>query len=699
MGTLGYYTGRALQLSPGDVAKVAARRALRSARQWLYRRGQGRPTVSEDILRTALQPRPEAWCDVARRKGTVAALLEADGAADRAWARAERALARTFRVFGRDVSFGRRGPLQWSMDPVSGHRFPLVPWTDLELTSAGGDPKFPWQLGRLESVISLGQGYWLGIAHEERSHFADEFVALTTDFLLANPVGMGIQWACPMEVSLRAANLAQALYMFRDAPEVSAPGFLLTALRALAEHAAFVEANLEDRCAVPNNHLIADYVGLLTVGVLFPQLPGSSRQVALALEGLDAQLLLQVHADGVSFEGSTAYHRLVCELGMMGLLFARASGNELRGEVARRILGMARVAASWCSEKGLAPQVGDNDSGRAFALTDRPSLEHGYLADLGAVLFLDPTLRRPGRHPCDELLWLVGDEGLRCWAALSPQWTPRAFCSNEGGLHVLRGGGAVVTLSAGPQGERGAGSHSHNDKLSFELHLEGEPVIVDPGSPVYRHDPATRNAYRSTAAHNTLEVNGEEQVPFDPARLFSLSEGTYARAEAFESTDAVDRIVAVHHGYARLDPPVKVLRTLELQKLDRALVVEDALEGEGLRLMRMHLQLPDAEVRLRGPRGRERLRAMPLMHGFVPDESLAIELGPSGSPRAVILLEQGWDVTLEEGEWSPGYGERRAAVRVAMKMIRALPARLRWVVLFGGGRANARDDEPAAGAD
>ncbi|MGA9524226.1 MAG: hypothetical protein WBV82_22420 [Myxococcaceae bacterium] len=39
-----------------DVAKVAARRALRS------------PIVSEDILSTALQPHPHAWCDVSRRK-------------------------------------------------------------------------------------------------------------------------------------------------------------------------------------------------------------------------------------------------------------------------------------------------------------------------------------------------------------------------------------------------------------------------------------------------------------------------------------------------------------------------------------------------------------------------------------------------------------------------------------------------------
>ncbi len=683
MGTLGYYAGRARRLSPGDVAKIAARRARRTARQWLYRYGHGRATVNEGLVLTALQPRPRAWCDVSRRESTVTALLEADGAADRAWSRAERALSRTFHLFGSEISFGPDAPVQWSVDPVSGHRFPLDPSLGMELEAEGGDPKYPWQLGRMESLIALGQGYWLGIAREERCRFAESFVALTIDFLRANPLGRGIQWACPMEVSLRAANIAQALFMFRDAPQVREPTFLLAILRGLAEHTAWVEAHLEDRCAVPNNHLIADYVGLLVVGSLLPELPGASRQVALALAGIEAQVLLQVHVDGVSFEGSTSYHRLVTELCMLARLFADVLGRRLGEAVAGRVQGLAKAATGWCSEHGLAPQLGDNDSGRAFAVTDRPSLHHGYLADLGAVLFGDRALRRPGASPCDEVLWLLGDEGLRAWTALPSEWAPHGFCSKEGGLHVLRGGGAVVTVSAGPQGERGAGSHSHNDKLGFELHLDGQPLLVDPGSPVYGRDPEMRNAYRSTSAHNVVVINGEEQGPFDPARLFSLPEGTHARAESFESTEEVDRLVAVHDGYLRLKPPVRVHRVLELQKLERALVVEDVLQGEGTRLLRMNLQLPDVEVRLRGPRGQERLRAMPLMHGAVPDESLAIELGPREVPRAVILLETGWNVTLEENAWSPGYGERRSAVRVALEMIRTLPARLRWVVLFG----------------
>lgn len=693
MGTLGYYTDRARQLSPGGVAKVAARRAYRTARQFLYRRGQGLDErdllaafgadSAQALADSCLIPRPGLWCDVSRREETVAAVLELHSAGERAWARAERALGRTFQLFEREVCFGEHGRIEWSQDPVSGYRYPMEASTALVLTPPGVDPKYPWQLGRLEALIALGQGYWLSTAPEQKSRFAEAFASLLSDFIRANPPNMGIHWTCAMEVSLRAANIAQGLYMFRDAPAVREPGFLLTALRALADHTAYVEANLEDKGAVPNNHLIADHVGLWVVGLLFPRLPGAERQVASAARGLRDQIPTQVLEDGVSFEGSTGYHRLVAELCTLAALFSRGSQADLGATVFQRTHGLLRTAAQWCSEQGLAAQIGDNDSGRALALTDRVSLDHAYLGNLGAVMFADASLKARSDEVCDEAAWLFGLDGLRTFQALPAEKQPRSFSSARGGLHVLRGAGAVVTVSAGPQGQRGAGGHSHNDKLSFELHLKGRPVIVDPGSPIYARDPACRNAFRRTSAHNTLVVDGEEQARFDPDRLFALPEGAHARVERFDTSAHVDRLFTAHTGYQRLPEPVTVFRTLELHKAAGALLIEDRLEGVGEHGLKLHLQLPDREVRLRGPRGQERMVASRLMPGVSLDDSLAVELGPREAPRAVIFVEVGGEVSLESSDYSPGYGERVPAVRVTMALKRSAPSRWRWIVLFG----------------
>jgi hypothetical protein len=701
VGNLSYYTARARQLTPGGVAKVAARRAFRTAKQWLYRCGAGlderdllqafAASTADELYRASLPVNPRAWCDVSHREQTVAAIFELPLAAERAYARAERALHRSYPIFERELSFGERGAIDWSSDPVSGYSWPLEHAGTLDVTPPGADPKYPWQLGRLEAVIALGQGYWLASAPEEKARFAGEFVALTADFLRANPPNLGIQWTSPMEVALRAANLAQALYLFRDAPEAQDPAFLLTVLRGIAEHAAFVEANLEDRGIVPNNHLIADYVGLLVVAALFPRLPGAVRQLAIAARGLREQVPAQVFEDGVSFEGSTGYHRLVAELCVIAQLFGPTHGVDLGATVAARTQGLLRASAAWCSERGLAPQIGDNDSGRALALTDRDSLDHAYLATLGAVMFRDAGLKAPGAELCDEAAWLYGSGGLHAFRALASEAAPLSFSSPAGALHVLRGAGAVVTVVAGPQGQRGAGGHSHNDKLSFELHLGGEPVIVDPGSPVYARDPAQRNAYRSTRAHNCVEVDGLEQAELDPSRLFALPEGSRARAERFEAGPDADVLETSHTGYTRLAPGLVVRRALTLDKRSPALLVHDAVEGEGTRALRIHLQLPDCLVQVRGPRGEERRRAIELLCGVHIDDTLAIELGPRESPRAVVLLESGVDVSLEDSAYATGYGQVRDAVRVCLRLERALPARVRWVVLL-----DAQKGQPCA---
>jgi len=101
---------------------------------------------------------------------------------------------------------------------------------------------------------------------------------------------------------------------------------------------------------VPNNHLIANWVGLLVVGLVFPELPTSARQVPRAVTGLREQMLAQVHADGYSFEGSVPYHRLSLEMFALAQVVAQSSGVELGSAFAARLREMFRVAKAYCSD-------------------------------------------------------------------------------------------------------------------------------------------------------------------------------------------------------------------------------------------------------------------------------------------------------------------------------------------------------------
>ncbi|MCE9666893.1 heparinase II/III family protein [Myxococcus stipitatus] len=690
MGTLDYYAAIA-RLAPGALALSAMRRVQGVARQARYRRRERADEAvlleaygvarAEDLAVRALDQRASrVWCEVSQRDSALEALFAIPGARERAQARAHAALRQEWDVFGTPVSFGEGRPVDWSLDVVSGHRYPLAPVERMAAHASGNDPKYPWVLGRLDSVLALAQGAWVAGPGDERSRLTSALVMQVLDFLQANPVGQGVHWTCPMEVALRAANLAQALVMCADAPLARRPEFLVPVLGALVDHSAWVAAHLEDRGAVPNNHLVSDYVGLLVVGLLFPELPGASRHVALAVRGLCEQMAAQVHVEGTSFEGSIPYHRLAVELFTLAYVVAKGAGVPLGFAYENRLRRMFHATRAWCSETGLAPQIGDNDSGRVFPWRERGDTEQGYLVGLGAALFADPGLG--GGELPDEAAWLLGRQGLERWRRLPPAVAPLSVSFPDGGFHVLRGGGAVVTVSAGRQGQRGVGGHSHNDKLSFELHLGGRPVIVDPGTGSYTRDPALRNALRSTAAHNTVQVDGVEQAPLDPARLFALPEDAKARMVAFLPSQDVDRLRVRHDGYRLLPAPVGLERAFRLDRRERALTGADRFIGTGRHEVVGRFHLPDAQARRLAPDAQVLARARRAVEGPVEFEPLAVELGPAGAPLAWLLLEAGLGGELVPSRYSPGYGRVVPAVAVEFRRRVTPPLVLKWVVVF-----------------
>ncbi|MCI0672235.1 MAG: heparinase II/III family protein [Myxococcaceae bacterium] len=692
MSRWSYYTSVA-RLTPRALASAPVHRLQGLARQALYRR---RAPLDAESLRASLGLRDaselparmlesrstRAWCEVSRRPSVLRALEALPGGRERAVTRAERVEARHFDLFGTVLELAPGQPVPWSLDPVSGHVWPDAEGPRLRTFVPGADIKYPWVLGRADWAVALAQGAWAARSEEQRNRFAADFTSLARDFLTRNPVGRGVHWSSTMEVALRAANLAQALVMLADTPAVRAPAFLAELLCALGEHAAWVEAHLEDGGAVPNNHLVADFVGLLVVGSLFPALPGAARWRTRAAEGLARALLAQVHPDGLSFEGSVAYHRLALELFTLAWLVAAGTGSPLTTQAGTRLRSMFGAAAAITSERGLAPQVGDNDSGRAWPLEDRASLDFSYLAPLGAALFGDTRLKEKDSVFPVEAAWLLGAEGMERFQALTPEARPRSVSFDAGGLHVLRGGGAFVAVSAGPQGQRGVGGHSHHDKLSFELHLGGVPVLVDCGTGTYTRDPGLRNRLRGTAMHNTPVVDSAELWPLDPARLFALPDATHARVDVFVTGEALDRLVAHHEGYRRLSAPVSVVRMLLLDKRERALCVVDALEGRGVHTVDLRLHLPDAEARLRAPEEEELARALRVPEAPRTFGPVAVELGPAGAPRALVLPEAGVVPRLEPSQLSPDYGRLKDVVRIAWRMRVQAPARVGWVVLF-----------------
>jgi len=86
----------------------------------------------------------------------------------------------------------------------------------------------------------------------------------------------------------------------------------------------------------------------------------------------------------------------------------------------------------------------------------------------------------------------------------------------DAGYAFVRGGegerGFHLTFDVGPFSRCVAANHAHCDALSFELFAGGQPILIDPGAylPWGKGEQWTRY-FRSTAAHNTVVIDGHDQ--------------------------------------------------------------------------------------------------------------------------------------------------------------------------------------------
>jgi uncharacterized heparinase superfamily protein len=136
-------------------------------------------------------------------------------------------------------------------------------------------------------------------------------------------------------------------------------------------------------------------------------------------------------------------------------------------------------------------------------------------------------------------------------------------------------GAAVLLADVGRIGPDYQPGHAHADTLSFEFSLGGQRIFVNSGTSTYKTG-AQRSLERSTAAHNTVEVNhtssSEVWGGFRVAR----------RAQSFgiECVEAETAlaITASHTGYQRL---VGRPTHQRIWKLSRgSLTVTDRMKGE-----------------------------------------------------------------------------------------------------------------------
>ncbi len=467
--------------------------------------------------------------------------LDSDARAD-LLERAERVLAHRFDLLGSGPT-DLGGTIDWQRDFKSGRRWPDVHISRVPIVFGdGSDIKVPWELSRCQHLPLLSAAH--RVSGEPR--FLDELGAQLSSFIDANPVEFGAPWSCTMDVAIRAANWVAALCMAMPAAEEAS--WLSPALASLLLHCRFIRGHLEWG-EVRGNHYLSDVVGLLVASAPFSASVEGRAWANWATTQLEREMAHQVRGDGCDHEASIPYHRLVTELFVCGTQAADAlCPGALSDDYRERLGRMLEFVSDYTRPDGLAPQIGDADDGRFLPLSD-----------YGA----DP---RDHRH-------------LHAQAGRDPHPGRGHVAYPHGGLYVLRHEQLWAIVRCGDVGLGGIGAHAHNDQLSFELAISGQPLIVDPGSYLYTADAQQRNAFRSTRAHSTLSIGGAEQSRLRSDYLFSLPEEACARCVRFEFDGPCAIFEGEHGGFHELSRAVRHRRELRFDGRSGVVRITDTVLG------------------------------------------------------------------------------------------------------------------------
>lgn len=584
---------KAMSVPPGDAVRRLSGRAIRYARRIRSRRRI--PSLSDaDLLAALASPGTTLAALVSRR-------LESDPLVPASSRSAETArillseapeslepiLAAARTVAGGTFDLLGSGPVglgevpDWHADFKSGKRWEKEAHS-LEIFQTpdrGHDIKVPWELSRLQHLPTLG----IASALSGEARFRERAVAHVASFLAENPVYRGVNWRCTMDVALRASQILAAEGYLRGAGDER---FWSNLLKALLLHARYILDNLEDG-PVRGNHYLSDLAGLYLCGLGLPELREAPGWREFGRESLVSEMRRQVTVEGLDYEASLSYHAFATEMFLFPALLGAEKGDPFPAPYLEKLEKMLQAAAILIRPDGTLPQIGDNDDGRflIFSQYHRPRRDWRPLMALGAFLFRRPEWLPLAGDAWVEGAWVLGGPFVRWRQSLSPRsggpFPPfRSHAFAEAGVYQLGAGPVQMVVDAGGVGQGGNGGHAHNDTLAFDLFAFGREILPDRGTGVYTPDLALRSRFRSTRAHNTIRVDGEEMNPF-PEEPFRLIPADSPRVLRWRLGERYAYLRAEHSGYRRLPGGVVHRRAILLDRAKGVFRIEDRLEGEG----------------------------------------------------------------------------------------------------------------------
>lgn len=456
---------------------------------------------------------------------------------------------------------------------------PFIHWTEAEAALEKRDStdiKSIWEPARLNWVFPLARAYLLFGSEV----YAQQFWHLFDEFTEANLFNSGLNWCSAQEVSLRMMALIFAGSVFRNSKSTDQKKLSML-LASIYLHAKRIPPTLVYARAQNNNHLLTEAVGLYCAGSLFRHLPFAEKWQKLGFKYFTQAIADQISESGEYIQHSLNYHRLMLKTSLWMNLVMQQNNATLPLHIQNKL----SLATEWLLEylepaNGQVPNLGHNDGSNIFPFSQCDYADYRPVAQAASVAFLGKPILPAGCWN-EELLWL----GLK-----SNQETG-TFSKNHHNIKVpwigstkLRTYVRAVKFNSRP---------AHADQLHADIWFKGFNLAKDAGTFSYNLAPPWQNALAQTAVHNTITIDGLDQMT--PAGKFLWLD--WANADITELDRTSNILQAEHDGYRRIG--INHKRKISLDDETNTVHCDDLLETSHLpakeHTAQLHWLLPDWE--------------------------------------------------------------------------------------------------------
>jgi len=436
------------------------------------------------------------------------------------FAEADDELTHNISLFGKTYHLGKK--INWYRDCLTDFECPKLEYSKLNYRDVKqtGNIMHIWWLNRHQHLVPDAFAYFL--SRDEK--YANEVISQIRQWLLDCPYPVGPAWLTGIEAAIRLLTWSwiYKLLFARGYPDNCSDDFLKSWFVSIRQHVRFINSRWA-KYSSANNHTIAEAVGIIAATTTWPDLFPSKKNLKKSSKILIRETFLQNSPEGVNKENTTSYHAFVLEL----LTNACILHEPVKTAIAAHLNKMADFLHALTCDCDFPPEIGDSDNAVATGIFKRNSNYYkSVIAAAKNIAGKSPKSVARGPWPDD----CYSSSDFIIYNSPSDSKFKTKLCLNVGGL----GYGSLA-------------AHGHADALAFTLHVNGEPVFVDPGTYAYHDERNWRDYFRGTRAHNTLVINKSDQAEILGPFLWGEKYST--EITHLELNENIFELEAEHSGY------------------------------------------------------------------------------------------------------------------------------------------------------